>query len=577
MAAKITAFGSNCIISVPFDGDNYNLLIGLPGFKKFKDGSRDLIFRPTTNNIRYINQHWPDADWDSSVKSYLTDFINEQLEAASTSKDKWKELEDDKTYEYKTKPFDHQRNLFMLSRDKKSFAFFMEQGTGKSKPVIDTAAWQYSQGLIDALVVIAPNGVHRNWIEEEIPKHLPDWCPREMWTYSAHLLKAEKLAFEELVKKTGVLKIFAFNVEGFVSDKAQSRLEKILTYCKPLIATDESQYIKNPSAGRTDYLTKACSDVQYKRILTGTSVTKGVEDLYGQFTWLNEKILGFDSKYTFRNHFCTMGGFEMRKVVGYKNLDELIKLIDPYSYRVTKAQCLDLPPKIYKRWVVELTKQQREIYDKVSNDFYAELNGRTLTANLAIVRLLRLQQITCGWFPSQDANGKTTLEPIPGENPKLEAVLQHCRDIDGQVIVWAGGAGNTQDIKNITEELKREHGRDSCAAYYGKTDQEDRTEIRQEFQAGNLKYIVANGSAARGLTLTKCENPIYFSNSYDLEFRLQSEDRTHRIGTINSVTYTDVEAKKTRDRRIINALKSKKNIADIINQDPKSLFMEESD
>lgn len=544
-------------------------MINLPGFKKWKDGSRDLIFRPTTNNIRYINQHWPDADWDKNTKSYIDSFIQEQLEAANTSLDKRKNFEDDLSYEYKMMPFKHQKNIFILSREKKKFALFMEQGTGKSKVAIDTAAWQYSQGLINCIIIIAPNGVHSNWIEEEIPKHLPDWCPREMWTYSSNMNKTRKEEFERVIGIKDKLKIFAFNVEGFVSEKAQNCLERILSETKPLIIEDESQYIKNPTALRTKYLTKTCEDVEYKRMLTGTSITKGLEDLYGQFSWLDKDILGFDSFYTFRNHFCTMGGFEMKQIVGYKNLDELIGLIDPYSFRVTKAECLDLPPKIYKRWIVELTKQQRAIYDKMNNDFYAELNGQTITANIAIVRLLRLQQITCGWFPGD------VLTPIPGENPKLEAVKQHCRDIEGQVIVWCGGAGNTADIKNITEELKREHGRDAIAAYFGETKTDNRTEIIKEFQAGNLKVIVANGSAARGLTLTKCENPIYYSNSYDLEFRLQSEDRTHRIGTINSVTYTDVEAKKTRDRKIINALIRKKNIADIINQDPKSLFLEE--
>jgi len=571
MTAKITAFGNNCIISVPFTGNNYSLLNNLPGFKKWKDGSRDLIFRPTSNNIRYINEHWPDAEWDSSVKSHLDEFIRQQLEASASAVDKYKELIDDGAYQHKKPPFKHQRQLFLLSRDMGSFAFFMEQGTGKTKPAIDTAAWLYSQGKINALIVIAPNGVHSNWIEEEIPKHLPDWCPREMWTYSANISKKKKKDFDELLKRENVLRIFAFNVEGFVSQKAQDLLELILISCKPLIANDESQSIKNHSAKRTKYLTKVCKDVEYKRILTGTSVTKGVEDLYGQFSWLNKEILGFDSFTTFRNHFCTMGGFEMKQITGYKNIEELIKLIDPYSYRVTKDQCLDLPKKLYKRWVVELTPEQRRIYDKLDKEFYAEMDGKQITANLAIVRALRLQQITCGWFPDDD------MTPIKGENPKLEAIKQHCKNIEGQVIVWCGGIGNRHDVRNITEELKREHGRDNVVSYFGETKVKERTEIVEEFQAGDLKIIVANGSAARGLTLTKCENPIYFSNSYDLEFRKQSEDRTHRIGTINNVTYTDVYAKRTRDRKIINALIRKQNIADLINQDPKSFFLKYED
>jgi SNF2 family DNA or RNA helicase len=179
---------------------------------------------------------------------------------------------------------------------------------------------------------------------------------------------------------------------------------------------------------------------------------------------------------------------------------------------------------------------------------------------------LRLQQISCGWFPNDE------MTQIPGENPKLEAVRQHCFSTDGSVIVWARF---TADINLIAQELSQDHGKENVAIYDGSTPSDKRMEIVSNFQDKKVKILVAHAQAAgRGLTLTACENPIYHSNDFNLELRLQSEDRCHRIGTEKSVTYTDVEAKSTVDRKIINTLRRKKLIADLVTQDPEKLFMD---
>ena len=570
MTASILPFGTYCLLCVDLEvNNNLQKMTSFPGFWRWE--KRDIRFRPTANNIRHIGENWPDAIWHQGTQHYLDAFIKEQQEASLTSEKKQIILEDDGSYIYKTDPMDHQRQLFLLSRDKPSFAFFMEQGTGKTKPDIDTAAYQYSQGWIDAFIVIAPNGVHTNWEAEEIPKHMPDWCPHKVWVYSSNLTKKKQAKLEELLAKKDCLKVVCFNMEGFTSDKAKKILERILRSNRCKVTIDESQGIKNHSAERTKYLTKSCKDVFSKRILTGTSVTKGIQDLYAQFGWLDKDILGFDSFYTFRNNFCKMGGFEMKQIVGYKNIDELVKLIDPYSFRVTKDQCLDLPPKVYKRHYVELSKEQRRIYDKLRQDYYASLEGYgTVSAPLAITRMLRLQQVTCGWFPSGD---DSEMIRIPGDNPKLEAALEHVKAHESPSLVWARFR---PDIELIHEELCREHGRHAVAMYRGGMKPEDKTAIVKAFQDGQLKAVVCSKAAARGLTLTACENPFYHSQEYDLEIRQQSEDRCHRKGTVNSVTYTDCVANKTGDMKIIRSLIAKKAIADLINQDGPSFFMMEN-
>jgi len=569
---KILPYGNNCLAKVELSAEAYHKLLGLPGFRKWKDGTREMIFRPTANNITYINENWPEAQWLDGTQQHVDDFIKSQLEAIDTLNKKEIILEDDGSYEYKTKPFDHQRQSFLLSREKEKFALLMEQGTGKTKVAIDTIAYLYAKGSIEAAIIIAPNGAHLNFVEIEIPEHLPEWVNYEGWVYSSKMNKAMQESLTRLNNKKDLLKIFSFNIEGFTSDKAKKIIEHLMAIYRCIVIIDESQYIKNPSALRTKYLTKVCKPAKYKRIMTGTAITKGLEDIYSQMNWLDPAILGYDSFYTFRSHFCTMGGFENRQIIGYKNVDELSKMIESHSYRKTKADCLDLPPKLWKRWKVQLTPQQRDIYNSVKKNFYADLGDKRLTALLGIVRLLRLQQITCGWFP---ADGDDFLTPITGDNPKLEAVRQHCFDTDGKVVIWARFK---KDIERITQELQNDHGRNAAVAYYGDTDIDDRMPIVRQFQDPNsdLRYIVAHPKAAgRSITLTACENPIYHSNDFDLELRLQSEDRTHRIGTKNSVTYTDVEAAGTVDGKIIRALRNKKSIADLVNKDPTNFFLEE--
>ena len=588
----------HCKISAPYGGGGWQKLRpeSWPGFAKVIDGSRDIRFRPTPQNIKYIQETWPNAQWSKIAQGYLIDFINEQKAAADTAKMKNEPIEDDGSYTYKTDPFQHQRHGFLLSRDLDAFAFFMEQGTGKTKVQIDRVAYKYTLGEVEVFIILAPNGVHLNWIVEELPTHLPDYVPREAFVYKPKKVKERKKKqpdgtikkwfespeYEVMIKSANdnrALKIIAFNIEGFTSAKAKWLLERILREhpsAKIMAAMDESQYCKNFSAMRTKYLTKAFRPVAKKAIMTGTNITKGIEDLYGQLNWLNPNILGFDTYTSFKNHFCTLGGFQGTQIIGYQNVDELINLIDGHSFRVLKKDCLDLPPKLYKRWKVELTPKQREIYNNLRREYYAELgDGNRLIADLGVVRLLRLQQIANGWFPADNAED---LIPIPGDNPKLEATLQHCRDSVGSVIIWCNCQASAKDIMLIEEELKREHGKGMVGTYWGGIDEDKRAENKLAFQKGDIKYIIGNKALARGHTLTICQNPIYHSNSFDLEVRLQSEDRCHRIGSEihESITYTDVQALCQTDRQIINSLREKKNIADWVNRDPDSFFLEEA-
>jgi hypothetical protein len=564
MKIRKADYGKFCLASTKLDGTAIQRLASLPGFKKWV--GRDLLFAPTGANIDHLHKFWPDAEWAEDCQQYLDEYIETKIEAEKLRQEKELPAEDKGDFIFKTQPFDHQRKAFYMSRDKEAFALLMEQGTGKTKVIIDNAAYLYGQGKISALVVIAPNGVHRNWLNKEIPQHMPEWCQYKSVHYYAGMTKQWKEYFEDTMGAQDVLRVFAFNVEGFVSDKAVNLMKRILLANDVLLVVDESSRIKRPGAKRTKTITNFAKQAKYRRIMTGTPVTKGPEDVYSQFKFLDPYILGYDSFYSFRARYCVMGGFENKQIVSYQNVDELTQNIEGHSFRVLKKDCLDLPEKIYQREYVELSPKQRKLYEQLRKEFVTELGDETLTASEAITRMLRLQQILCGWFPTEEK-----VVPIDDKNPRMEALKELLANIQSKVIIWARFKA---DLRAIQDMLG-----DSAVAYHGDISNDDRAMAVKHFQEDDrIRYFIGQPqSGGIGLTLTAADYAIYYSNSFDLETRLQSEDRCHRIGTTNNVTYIDLEAPKTIDTKIIKALREKKNLADVVTKDPMSMFLTEEE
>jgi SNF2 family DNA or RNA helicase len=246
-----------------------------------------------------------------------------------------------------------------------------------------------------------------------------------------------------------------------------------------------------------------------------------------------------------------------KTVVGYKNLDRLRAKIAPWSAVVTKAECLDLPPKVYETYKVDLTDDQRRTYDQLHETCVAELSdGSVVTASMALVKLLRLQQVLCGYAPNEDG------EPVKiGEN-RVAALLEVLAEASGKAIIWSRFV---HPIREIATALRREYGPRSTLEYYGATSIDDRRDAIREFQEGEARFLVGNQqTGGYGITLTAASTVIYYANSFDLEARLQSEDRCHRIGQKKSVTYVDLVAPKTVDEKILKALRDKRKISDML-------------
>ncbi len=463
-------------------------------------------------------------------------------------------------YKFKTKPYAHQLSALEKSWDKKEFAYFMEMGTGKSKVLVDNMAILYDKGKINGALIIAPKGVYRNWYSQEIPNHLASHIDNKTILWTATTSKAKDKEYQLLFKSDLDLHILIMNVEAFSTKKGLEFATKFLNCHNSLIAVDESTTIKTPTAKRTKAILALGKLAKYRRILTGSPVTKSPLDLYTQCGFLDGYLLGFDSYYAFRNRYATMldrnfGGRRVQIVGGYKRLDELSEKLKPFSDRVLKENCLDLPEKTYVERQVELTDEQKTLYSTMKSAALASLKGKMATAPHILTQMMRLHQITCGHLKNDD----DSITEI--KNNRINSLLELLDEIEGKAIIWAN---YVYDINQIVNAVAKKYGDNSIVQYYGAVPAEQRQKNIEKFQDPNspVRFFVGNPqTGGYGITLTAANNVIYYSNGYDLEKRLQSEDRAHRIGQKKAVTYVDLITPKTVDEKIRKALRKKINIA----------------
>ena len=463
-------------------------------------------------------------------------------------------------YKFKTKPYAHQLTALEKSWDKTEYGYFMEMGTGKSKVLVDNMAMLYDKGRINGAVIVAPKGVYRNWFSQEIPNHLPSHIQPKMVLWTALTSKTKDKEYQTLFETGHYLHILIINVEALSTKKGLDFAAKFMRCHKTLLAIDESTTIKNPSAKRTKSILSLGKEATYRRILTGSPVTKSPLDLYTQCGFLNSYLLGYDSFYAFRNRYANMidrnfGGRRVQLIGSYKRLDELADKLKGFSYRVLKDDCLDLPDKVYIRREVDLTEEQSKAYSTMKSAALALLKGKMATAPHVLTQMMRLHQITCGHLRNDDG----TITEI--KNNRLKELVNLLEEVEGKVIIWAN---YVYDIENIVKVISDEFGEDSIVQYYGAIPAEQRQENIKKFQDPDSKarFFIGNPqTGGYGITLTCANTVVYYSNGYDLEKRLQSEDRAHRIGQKKSVTYIDLIAPKTIDEKIRKALRKKINIA----------------
>jgi SNF2 family DNA or RNA helicase len=471
-------------------------------------------------------------------------------------------------YKYKTKPYKHQQDCLEKCWDKKIFALFMEMGTGKSKVLIDNMSILYEQDRINFAVVIAPKGVYRNWSEKEIPEHMPDRIKREVIVWKTKLSQADKEILVKMKEDPSYepLVIFVINVEAFSSLRGKKVADWLTSNgygSRGMITVDESTTIKNHKAKRTKTLINMSKYFQYKRILTGSPVANSPLDLYSQCEFLGEKILGYDSYYPFQARYAVMhrknmGTISFNQVLGYRNIDELTRKIDDFSDRVLKKDCLDLPEKIYTSRSVSMNPDQIRMYEEIRKKSILMIDKDMVSANMVATQLLRLQQILSGHLRSDDG------DLIKFPTRRLDALVEICEEASGKVIIWSRFR---YDVITITEKLNKTFGsqfKKVAVSFFGDTSDNERQENIKLFQdpKSSVRFFVGNPqTAGRGITLTEANTVIYYANDFNLETRIQSEDRCHRIGQHNPVTYIDLITDGTIDGKIVKSLRNKINLS----------------
>lgn len=477
-------------------------------------------------------------------------------------------------------PFAHQLDEWRRWRDVDRCTMFHEQGTGKTKLVVDTAAWMRGAGKIDAILVLAPNGVHRNFVVEEMPRH---WDQRN-GAWLGHAFQQSKSTNKGTLRDMQALMGHEFPVLALSYDAllhegtdaapgGQEWARRFLKARKVLMVADESGRIKNPTAKRTKLAIRASRLAVALRALNGTPVANSPFDVYSQVLFVLPdfwKSKGINSYQGFTAQFGQWGtGYapgpggprKFPKLEAYRNLPLLQQWLSEVGSRVLKADVLDLPPKLYKRVGFEMTTKQRRLYNELRDECLTMLDGEVVSATLAIKRIGRLQQITCGYVPTDE--DAATLRMVDDENPRLDLLREIVRDLPHKAIVWAR---YRKDVDLIVEMLRAE--KLSCVRYDGAVDNDGRSAAIKDFQDGDAQFFVANPAVgSTGFTLHAAQTVVYYSCSYNFEDRLQSEDRAHRIGQVHPVQYIDLVAHDSVDVAIAENLAHKDDVARIVTGD----------
>jgi hypothetical protein len=540
--------------------------------------------RPSLANMDYISHTWPDAEWDdASILEYRQAKDEEQqrhrvLKGEVDLSIIDREIALGAFRKGAKPPWTHQKKALLLARDLAYFAYIMDQGTGKTRTVLDDAAHNYRMKRIDCLIILNKNSVKTNWVtldqNPEEPDAVDQWLPQDikhskaLWQSDAN--KGEVEAFEKTIFEAmhgrGGLVIISLNYEALLMDRCYKVLENLCGYRKVMIVADESTYIGKPGSDRTKQATALRQLCKIARICTGTPIVKSPLKAYSQFAFLNEDILGFGSFYAFKARYCVMGGFEGRQVLRFINLPELSEKIASCSFRVTKGECLDLPPKIYppKRRVY-MSDAQATAYEQMKRTMLATIKGKEVSATIQLTQVMKLQQITGGYVKMDDGTVSEIVKPE--NNPLIKETLGLIEEAgDQKVIVWAHFH---EEIDALVRVLTK-HGY-RVAQFDGRVPERSRLQIRRDFKNGLYDVLVGNqGAGGMGIDEFKIASVvIYYSNSYDTEARIQSEDRTHRGGSEmhECITYYDLVVPNTVRVKIIQTLRANKSISDEVMRD----------
>lgn len=464
---------------------------------------------------------------------------------------------------FKIPPYEHQRKILEDTLSQKSFAYLLEPGTGKTKLSIDLAGELWLRDEIDCAIVIAPNGVHEQWIMEQIPLHLGTNVQCEPLLYRSgggETFKREANATIARARRRGHLLFVSINIEAVNTDRGFGFLEWLLEELRCLLVVDESTKIRNPKAQRTKAIISLGPKAAYRRILSGTPVVKGFENLWSQFQFLDPKIIDCKTFTGFRSLYCVMGpipGIKFgKRIVGYRNVPRLMSRLDPHVRILRKADCLDLPPKIYSKVQVPFTDEQAVAYRSMKQELIVrlerELPDLPIMAQVQAVAAARmkLRQIAIGFVIDENK----VAHPI--KSNRFDVLLEHIEEAPGKVITWSSFV---YSLERIEEEFKR------AGIPYVRFARGDSSVIPKfNDPKGPTVFLGNPQSAGIGLNLAVADTMIFFNDIDDAEMRWQAEDRAHRIGQTKNLNIVDFYSRGTVESKIAAQRVRKESLSDIV-------------
>jgi SNF2 family DNA or RNA helicase len=436
-------------------------------------------------------------------------------------------------------PYKVQTEALKSSDHERGWAYFMEMGLGKTAVCWSEFIDLYGRDVVEYMIVVCPNSLKSNWIAEAAKQGVAG-VDCTIWP----------------AQPSSGVKMIAVNYEALLTKNGQSILPKILDQHKVYLVFDESIHLKNPQAKRTKLAINLSKSAAVVRVLSGAPVTKSPMDLWGQL-----KVIGKTGKlnpYAFRNHFCVMGGYLGKQIVGGRNEDELEAVLSASSFRAKKKDWTDLPEKSFTVREYKMTKGQQDLYDTMHRDFMISLNNDTITAPMAITQAMKLQQISSGFIIDEERFTHALVENK--NNPKLQLLQDVIEEAGNKVLVFAFYRRTIQSLLDTFP---------GCTYIVGGMKDEDIEEQKRLFNETEANPMICQISAAKyghtllGTETLPCHTSVFYENNYDLDARLQSEDRNHRHGQKHAVGYIDFIG-TSMDKKVITALVKKQSIANAI-------------
>lgn len=469
--------------------------------------------------------------------------------------------------EYKSKLPDrvHQALAKKHVRGKRGAGLFMDTGTGKTKVTLDLAGELFCAGKITGLLVFAPLGVHRQWVEAQIPIHLGVPSVSAYWPF-------EEIP-DQLLADYRKLKVLTINWDSLRRPEGLRLVNQFVFGHKGklLCVADEAHRIKNKNGKTWNAADAVAHRCAYRLALTATPVAKDLTDEWAILNWADEDILGIRYVSSFRNEFCVMGGYLGKSVIAHKNIERFREKVDPYVYRVTKRE-IGMQPPVYTPWLFDMTLGQKDMCRDMRAELMAELeSGEVTTASNPAVKFLRMQQISNGFIMTEEGEVRPIFKN-PLQNPRIAALLALLDSVEGKVIIWARFQA---DIDLIASALPE----GSYVKYYGATGEAERKQSLESFKSpGGARYFISNpaagGTGLDGLQ-TVCSTDVYYSNSDNFVDRVQSEGRIDRIGGLGVANHYDLLTRGAIDFAIKARHRKKTQISEMAIGDLKQIFDDE--